>query len=109
MHIAQLLTWLQRGQTEVLKLHSLQQRFRVALKRQQSIPRVELCAALIGTQLAQVLKTELSLPIRQVKLWSDCLWYISSSVADSDSVSPNTLLMGGRTPLSHKLSIQSPS
>ena len=37
-------------------------RSRVAPKKQQSIPRLELCAAL---------KTELSLPIRQVTLWSD--------------------------------------
>ncbi|XP_026219876.1 uncharacterized protein LOC113164689 [Anabas testudineus] len=46
-------------------------RSRVAPKRQQSIPRLELCAALTGAQLANVLKKELTLLIHQIILWTD--------------------------------------
>ncbi|XP_039602818.1 uncharacterized protein LOC120524964 [Polypterus senegalus] len=46
-------------------------RSRVAPKRQISMPRLELCAALTCAQLAHLLTTELTLPIGQVLLWSD--------------------------------------
>lgn len=46
-------------------------RSRVAPKKQLSIPRLELCAALMGAQLHQVLKSELTLPVRQTFLWTD--------------------------------------
>lgn len=46
-------------------------RSRVAPKKQQSIPRLELCAALTGAQMARILKSELTLPIQRVVLWSD--------------------------------------
>ena len=46
-------------------------RSRVAPKKQLSIPRLELSAALTGAQLARVIQTELTLPIRKVTLWSD--------------------------------------
>ncbi|XP_014876949.1 uncharacterized protein LOC106939156 [Poecilia latipinna] len=46
-------------------------RSRVSPKRQQSIPRLELCAALAGAQLSKLLQTEMTLPIRQTVLWSD--------------------------------------
>lgn len=46
-------------------------RSRVAPKKQQSIPRLELCATLTGAQLAKVLKEELTLPVYQIILWSD--------------------------------------
>lgn len=42
---------------------------RIAPKKQQSIPRLELFAALTGAQLAKVLKTELTLPLHSVTLW----------------------------------------
>lgn len=58
-------------------------RSRVAPKKQQTIPRLELCAALTGAQLAKVLKTELTLPIHSVTLWSDSTtvltWLLSQS------------------------------
>lgn len=58
-------------------------RSRVAPKKQQTIPRLELCAALTGAQLAKVLKTELTLPIHSVTLWSDSTtvltWLLSHS------------------------------
>ncbi|XP_025763702.1 uncharacterized protein LOC109202593 [Oreochromis niloticus] len=46
-------------------------RSRVAPKKQLSMPRLELSAALAGAQLAGLLQAELTLPIRKVVLWSD--------------------------------------
>ncbi|TWW54954.1 hypothetical protein D4764_09G0000030 [Takifugu flavidus] len=46
-------------------------RSRVAPKKQLSMPRLELSAALTGAQLASVLQTELALPIGTIILWSD--------------------------------------
>lgn len=46
-------------------------RSHIAPKKQLSMPRLELSAALIGAQLASVLQAELTLPIGQVILWSD--------------------------------------
>ncbi|XP_057688209.1 uncharacterized protein LOC130913548 [Corythoichthys intestinalis] len=46
-------------------------RSRVAPKRTQSIPRLELCAALVAAQLAHLLKKELTLEVTQIVLWSD--------------------------------------
>ncbi|XP_072569309.1 uncharacterized protein [Paramormyrops kingsleyae] len=46
-------------------------RSRVAPRKQLSIPRLELCAAVIGAHLAQLLKTELTFEIRHLVLWSD--------------------------------------
>ncbi len=58
-------------------------RSRVAPKKQQTIPRLELCAALTGAKLAKVLKTELTLPIHSITLWSDSTtvlnWLLSQS------------------------------
>ncbi len=45
-------------------------RSRVAPKRQQSVPRLELCAAVTGAQLAKLVVSELTLPIRNTILWS---------------------------------------
>ncbi|KAL0169529.1 hypothetical protein M9458_034125 [Cirrhinus mrigala] len=58
-------------------------RSRVAPKKQQSIPRLELCAALTGAQLAKVLKTELTLPLTGVTLWSDSTTVLSWLLSDS--------------------------
>ena len=88
-------------------------RSRIAPKRQLSIPRLELCAALSGAQLANLLSSELTIPIQSVTLWTDSttvlhtvmvevggilnskpLGYISSDLADPDPVTPNMLLMG---------------
>nr|XP_061832460.1 uncharacterized protein LOC133616862 [Nerophis lumbriciformis] len=46
-------------------------RSRVAPKRQQSMPRLELCAALTGAQLSSLLHKELTLCIAQTFLWTD--------------------------------------
>ncbi|XP_023806317.1 SH3 and multiple ankyrin repeat domains protein 2 isoform X1 [Oryzias latipes] len=46
-------------------------RSRVAPKRVQSIPRLELCAALTAAQLAHVLEKELTRTVNQMVLWSD--------------------------------------
>lgn len=46
-------------------------RSRVAPQKKLSMPRLEVSAALTGAQLANVLQTELTLPIRKSVLWSD--------------------------------------
>ncbi|CAM4718193.1 unnamed protein product [Leuciscus chuanchicus] len=46
-------------------------RSRVAPKKQQSMPRLELCAALTGAQLAQMIQRELTLQLMDTVLWSD--------------------------------------
>lgn len=57
-----------QGQVQVSFLTA---RSRVAPKHQQSIPRLELCAAVTAAQLATLLKRELTLPLRSIVLWSD--------------------------------------
>ncbi|XP_021324376.1 uncharacterized protein [Danio rerio] len=57
-----------QGQIELAFIHA---RSRVSPKRQQSVPRLELCAALTGAQLAKLLHNELSLKIKDTFLWSD--------------------------------------
>ncbi|XP_076135495.1 uncharacterized protein LOC143118304 [Alosa pseudoharengus] len=46
-------------------------RSRVSPKRQLSMPRLELSAALLGAQLATTLRCELTLPLARTILWSD--------------------------------------
>ncbi|XP_067270804.1 uncharacterized protein [Pseudorasbora parva] len=58
-------------------------RSRVAPRKCLSMPRLELCAALSGAQLAKVIQTELTIPIHQVTYWTDSTtvlhWLISES------------------------------
>ncbi|KAL7880314.1 hypothetical protein SRHO_G00025680 [Serrasalmus rhombeus] len=58
-------------------------RSRVAPKRQQSIPRLELCAALAGAQLARLVHAEVTLTIRQTVLWSDSMTVLEWLQSDS--------------------------
>lgn len=46
-------------------------RSRVAPRKQLSMPHLELSAVLTGAQLADVLLTELTVPIKQITLWSE--------------------------------------
>lgn len=46
-------------------------RSRVAPRKQCSIPRLELCAALVGAQLAKLVGTELTLKAQNVTIWMD--------------------------------------
>ncbi len=52
-------------------------------KKQQSIPRLELCAALTGAQLSKVIANELTLPISSLTLWSDSLTVLTWLLSDS--------------------------
>ncbi len=58
-------------------------RSRVAPRRQQSIPRLELCAALAGAQLAKLLKDEITLIIQQTVLWTDSTTVLEWLQSDS--------------------------
>ncbi|KAI4898689.1 hypothetical protein NFI96_003936 [Prochilodus magdalenae] len=58
-------------------------RSRVAPKRQQSIPRLELCAALAGAQLAKLVQTEVTLAICQTVLWTDSMTVLEWLQSDS--------------------------
>ncbi|XP_073776433.1 uncharacterized protein [Danio rerio] len=78
--VAYVQTLSSQGDVEVAFLTA---RSRVSPKKQQSIPRLELCAALTGAQLAKLLKSELSVPINQVTLWSDSSTVLAWIQADS--------------------------
>lgn len=58
-------------QSNSIQVAFLAARSRVAPVRQQSIPRLELCAAHTGAQLAAVLKRELTLTITSITYWTD--------------------------------------
>lgn len=45
--------------------------FQSAPKKQQSMPRLELCAVMTAAQVAALLRKELTLPLHDVNLWSD--------------------------------------
>ncbi|KAI7805170.1 hypothetical protein IRJ41_000825 [Triplophysa rosa] len=66
--VAYLRTEDQQGDVEVAFFTA---RSKVAPKKQQSIPRLELCAVLTGAQLARVAQAELTLPIQHITLWTD--------------------------------------
>ncbi|XP_048030334.1 uncharacterized protein LOC125279307 [Megalobrama amblycephala] len=78
--VAYLRTEDSKGQVEVSFLAA---RSRVAPKKQQTIPRLELCAALTGAQLAAVLKTELSLDISSFRYWTDSTTVLNWLQSDS--------------------------
>lgn len=58
-------------------------RSRVAPKRVLSLPRLELCADVIGAQFTNLLKKELNLPLCHTVLWTDCTTVLSRSPAIS--------------------------
>ncbi|XP_038160417.1 uncharacterized protein LOC119796094 [Cyprinodon tularosa] len=58
-------------------------RSRVAPKRQQTMPRLELCAALTGAQLAKLLQHELTLRLDEVTLWTDSTTVLTWIQSDS--------------------------
>lgn len=55
----------------------------VAPKKQQSIPHLELCAAVMVAQPAKVLKAELTLPLNSVTLWSGSTTVLTWLLSDS--------------------------
>ncbi|XP_034536205.1 uncharacterized protein LOC117810467 [Notolabrus celidotus] len=58
-------------------------RSRVAPKRQQSMPRLELCAALTGAQLSSLIHQELTLSITQTFLWTDSTTVLTWMTSES--------------------------
>ena len=58
-------------------------RSRIAPKRQLSMPRLELSAALTGAQLAHLLLEEFTLTVQQVTLWSDSTTVLNWLHSDS--------------------------
>ena len=58
-------------------------RSRVAPKRQLSMPRLELSAALVGAQLTHTLHQELTLSISHTHLWSDSMTVLAWLKSDS--------------------------
>lgn len=70
----------QDGQVEVSFMTA---RSRVAPKKQISMPRLELCAAVTGAQLAQLLQKELTLNITHVVMWADSTTVLTWIQSDS--------------------------
>lgn len=58
-------------------------RSRVAPKRQQSVPRLKLCAALAGAQLTKLIQDELRIHINQTVLWTDSMRVLEWIQSDS--------------------------
>lgn len=58
-------------------------RSRVAPKRRHSIPRLELCAAVTGAQLAKLLEKELTINIHAVTFWTDSTTVLNWIQSDS--------------------------
>lgn len=56
---------------------------RVSPKRLHSIPRLELCGALVAAQLARMLDKELTVPISQTTLWTDSTTVLTWLQSDS--------------------------
>ncbi|KAJ8364831.1 hypothetical protein SKAU_G00136620 [Synaphobranchus kaupii] len=69
-------------------------RSRVAPKRQLSMPRLELCAALTGAQLAKLLLSELTLTLRQMTLWTDSTTVLTWLQSESCSNPADDLTRG---------------
>ncbi|XP_026056216.1 uncharacterized protein LOC113041867 [Carassius auratus] len=67
----------------VIHVSFIMARSRVAPKRQQSMPRLELCAALAGAQLAKLVRNETTLSISQTILWTDSLTVLEWIQSDS--------------------------
>ncbi|XP_005167247.1 uncharacterized protein [Danio rerio] len=78
--VAYLCTLDQHNQTHVAFVMA---RSRVAPRKQISMPRLELCGALTGAQLAKLLSKELSIPARDVVLWTDSTTVLSWLKSDS--------------------------
>lgn len=58
-------------------------RSKVAPRRQLSMPRLELCAAVSGAQLVTLLQKEITVPIKKVNLWSDSTTVLQWLQSDS--------------------------
>lgn len=74
-----------RAQAVVGNIHVsfIMAKSRVAPRKQISMPRLELSAALLGAQLPSTLKSELTLPIQNVVYWSDSTTVLSWMKMDS--------------------------
>ncbi|XP_042575439.1 uncharacterized protein LOC122136446 [Cyprinus carpio] len=78
--VAYLRTESSHGRVEVSFMTA---RSRVAPKKQQSVPRLELCAALTAAQLAALLQRELTVNIHNVIFWTDSTTVLTWLQSDS--------------------------
>ena len=67
----------------VVQVSFVLERSRIAPKRQLSMPRLELSAALTGAQLAHLLLEEFTLTVQQMTLWSDSMTVLNWLHSDS--------------------------
>lgn len=81
--LAQWVTFSSEDQHGQVSIAFIIARSRVSPKKHISMPRLELCAALSGAQLATMVEQEITLPIHKTTFWSDSTTVLQWLQSDS--------------------------